>query len=119
MKTWTVHTKASHGPILQREGFSFAALLFGPLWLLGHRAWVPAVLLGCAQGASLLLAAPFGGLLVAGLAWAGGVFGGDLVRWSLDRRGYVLSDVVAASSYDLAFGRILTARPGLIEGLPA
>ena len=35
-----------------------------------------------------------------------------------ERRGYALTDVVAASSLDLAFGRILTARPGLIEGFP-
>ena len=30
--------------MLVREGFSFGAFLFGPLWLAVHRAWIPAVL---------------------------------------------------------------------------
>ena len=47
MKYWTVHLKSasSDTPMLVREGFSFAAFLFGPIWLLAHRAWIPALLL--------------------------------------------------------------------------
>jgi len=119
VKTWTVHTKAGRTPELLPEGFSAAAMILGPVWLLAQRAWLPAVLLGCAQIAgSLLVPGAYGVLLSLAFAWIGGVFGRDLVRWSLERRGYALTDVVAASSQDLAFGRILTARPGLIEGLP-
>ena len=119
MKTWTVHTKAGCDPVLLAEGFSIAAMVLGPIWLLTQRAWVPAVLLMCAEVAgNLLVPGNLGVVLGLGLSWACGVFGRDLVRWSLERRGYALTDVVAASSLDLAFGRILTARPGLIEGLP-
>ena len=119
MKTWTVHTKAGRTPELLPEGFSLTAMVLGPVWLLAQRAWVPAVLLGCAQVAGHLLVPGAYGLVVSlGLAWICGVVGRDWVRWSLERRGYALSDVVAASSLDLAFGRILTARPGLIEGFP-
>ena len=31
-------------PVLVREGFAWGALLFGPLWLAAHRAWIPAAL---------------------------------------------------------------------------
>ena len=120
MKTWTVHTKTGQAPELVQEGFSSGAAVFGVLWLLLHRAWVPAVLLLCIQLAAgwllpSIVRAPAGLML----AWIAGVFGRDLVRWSLERRGFVLEHVVAASSVDLAVGRILTARPDLIEALPA
>ncbi len=120
MKTWTVHTKPGAAPALVLEGFSLGAAVFGGVWLLMQRAWIPAVLLLCAQlTVGLLLPPPLrmpAGLL---LGWIGGVFGRDMVRWSLQRRGLVLAHVVAASSEDLAFGRILTAHPDLIEALPA
>lgn len=120
MKTWTVHTKPGRAPELVQEGFSLGAAILGALWLLLHRAWIPAVLLLCVELAAGWLLPPAwqlpAGLL---LAWIAGIFGRDLVRWSLDRRGYVLEHVVAASSEDLAVGRILTARPDLIEALPA
>ena len=120
MKTWTVHTKAGSAPELVQEGFSLGAAVFGALWLLLHRAWVPATVLLCLQFAAGWLLPPVlrtPAALV--MAWTAGIFGRDLVRWSLERRGFVLEHVVAASSEDLAVGRILTARPDLIEALPA
>lgn len=120
MKTWTVHTRRGAAPVLVQEGFSLGAAIFGPLWLLVHRAWIPAVLLLCVELAAGWLLPPAlrvpVGLM---LAWIAGIFGRDLVRWSLERRGFVLEHVVAASSEDLAVGRILTARPDLITALPA
>ena len=44
MRFWTAHIRAGAAPVLVREGFSWGALLFGPLWLAVHRAWIPAVL---------------------------------------------------------------------------
>ena len=47
MKYWTVHLQPENrpvAPVLVREGFSWGAFLLGPLWLLAHRAWIPAVL---------------------------------------------------------------------------
>ena len=53
VRFWTAHTpvRARH-PVLVREGFSWGALLFGPLWLAVHRAWIAAVL---ALAASVLI----------------------------------------------------------------
>lgn len=118
MKTWTVHARAGRMPVLVKEGFSLWAALFGPFWLLAQRAWIAGVLLLCLDlGSTLLLPDRYGTIVSLGLAWAMGVFGRDIIRWSLARRGYVLADVVAATAEDLAFGRILTARPALIDGL--
>ncbi len=120
MKTWTVHTKPGTAPELVLEGFSAGAAVFGGVWLLTQRAWIPAILLFCAQlAAGFLLPAPLQMPTGLFLGWISGVFGRDMVRWSLERRRFVLAHVVAASSEDLAFGRILTARPDLIEALPA
>ena len=44
MKFWTAHIRTGAAPVLVREGFSWGALLFGPLWLAVHRAWIAAVL---------------------------------------------------------------------------
>ncbi len=44
MRFWTIHMRANAPPVLVREGFSWTALLFGPLWLAWHRAWIPAAL---------------------------------------------------------------------------
>ena len=43
MKIWTAHERAHASPILVREGFSFGALLFGPIWhrLIAMRGPVP------------------------------------------------------------------------------
>ncbi len=42
MSVYTVHLKPDSEPVLVREGFSWLALLFGPLWLALHRAWLAA-----------------------------------------------------------------------------
>ena len=42
MRGYTAHLKPGRTPVLVPEGFSWAAWLFGPLWLAAHRAWVPA-----------------------------------------------------------------------------
>ena len=116
MKTWTVHTKAGRTPELLPEGFSLTAMVLGPVWLLAQRAWVPAVLLGCAQVAGHLLVPGAYGLVVSlGLAWICGVFGRDWVRWSLERRGFLMAHVVAARDEDAAFARLMAARPDLVS----
>jgi hypothetical protein len=118
VKIWTVHLRGDAPPVLVREGFSFAALLFGPLWLALHRAWVPAAF---ALAAWLLI----GGLtadvtrlvLCAGLALLQGFSGQDLRRWSLQRRGFTLAEVVTARNTDAAFVRLLDRRQDLGERL--
>ncbi len=54
-------------------------------------------------------------LLALALGWAQGLFGHDLVRWSLARRGFLLAHVVAGRDGDEALARLLGNRPDLIE----
>jgi hypothetical protein len=116
VKIWTAHEKTHASPILLREGFSFGALIFGPIWLAAHRAWLPAA-------AALLLAIlilvlthpPASSVLILGLALLQGLSGRDLVRWSLARRGYLEANVVTGRNHDEAQARLLAERPDLVE----
>ena len=115
MRIYTVHLSLwGRPPVLLREGFSWGALIFGPLWLAAHRAWIPAALALCLY--VLIAALPLPGIqwiLALALAWALGLWGHDLARWSLARRGYSLAHVVAARDADAAFVRLLDRRPDL------
>ena len=112
MRAYTAHLKSGRHPILLREGWSWGAFLFGPLWLLYQRAWIPALL----EAALLILvnvairppAQQVVGFAVAVLA---GLLGWDLVRWSLERRGFILAHVVAARDEEGALSRLLDHRP--------
>ena len=114
MKFWTAHVRPGTPPVLVREGFSWGALLFGPLWLAAHRAWLAAVfvvaamvLISCLASGSIELA-----LLVA-LIMLLGLSGHDLRRWSLDHRGFLQSQVIAARDETQALGELLSRRPDL------
>ena len=114
MKFWTAHVRTGAAPVLVREGFSWGALIFGPLWLAAHRAWIAAVLTLAAT--VLILALTADGttiVLLAALILVLGLSGHDLHRWSLERRGYLLAQVVAAASEPEALARLLTRRPDL------
>jgi hypothetical protein len=116
VKIWTAYERPDTAPVLVREGFSFGALLFGPLWLAAHRAWIPA-------GATFLLIVlilllthtPASSVLILGLTLILGFSGRDMVRWSITRRGYLESNIVAGRNEDEALGRLLDARPDLVE----
>ena len=114
MRFWTAHIRQGAPPVLVREGFAWGALLFGPLWLAAHRAWVPA---GLSLAAFVLIhfLAPDGisTALTGGLMLLLGLSGHDLRRWSLDHRGYLLAQVVAAHNELGALERLLTRRPDL------
>jgi hypothetical protein len=102
--------------MLLHEGFSVGALIFGPLWLAVHKCWAQA-------GVTFLLALlilfltnpPASIVLFVGLALLLGLSGRDLARWSLARRGYLESNVVTGRDEDEALGRLLEARPDLVE----
>lgn len=106
--------------VFVRDGFSWAAMLFGPLWLIAHRLWL--ALLG-------LLAA---GLVVGALSWLSGhdlsavellialwlgFEGRAIRRWTLERAGYSLVGVVEADSREGAelrfFDRWPARRPDI------
>lgn len=113
---FTAHLRERRAPVLVREGWSWGAFLFGPLWLLVWGAWVPALLLaavwivacGFVPGALL-------GPVSLGLALLAGVLGRDAVRWSLGLRGYRLAHVLAASDREAALVRLYAARRDLLE----
>ena len=100
--------------MLVKEGFSWGAFLFGWIWLVFHRAWIPGLL---AFAAGILIGVLTGAgarvFLETGLALLLGLTGRDLVRWSLARRGYTLAHVLAARDSDSALARLLTGRPDL------
>lgn len=118
MRVYTAHLRRGRMPLLVREGFSFGAFLFGPLWLFAHRAWIAGLLAGAVLFAlpalgSLLGGAPATALLIAAYALMLGFSGRDLLRRVLSHRGYMETYVVAARSQDAAFGRLLARDPTL------
>nr|WP_294555017.1 DUF2628 domain-containing protein [uncultured Rhodopila sp.] len=114
MKLYGAHLKADAEPVLVREGFSWGALIFGPLWLAAHRAWIAAGLSFAAFVCIALLAPqPAGAILSAGLAIVLGLIGNDLRSNALEQRGYTLLHVLAARGRDEAWMRLIAARPDL------
>jgi len=91
-----------------RDGFSFWAFLFGPLWMLRHRMWL--VLLGWVAVSSALeivfslLSTGSGARLVAGLlvALLIGVESATLRRFTLGRRRWTNLGVIVADDLEAA-----------------
>ena len=118
MRIWTAHLHHDAAPVLIPERFAAGAAVAGPLWLLAHRAWIPAILAAAASILILLLAPTIVALALLELeALLLGLFGHDLRRWAIERRGYFLAHVVAAPSEAEAMTRLLTLRPYLADRL--
>src|SRR3984957_3246417 len=122
MAVYTVHEprlKAGAMPeperfVFVRDGFSFAALLFGPLWMLRHRMWL--VLLGYGAVVALLafvvrlhgsgaVGVSVGVLLALWL----GFEAGTLRRFTLGRRGFRNTGIVVGDDLELAERRYFDA----------
>lgn len=116
MRVFSAHTRAAAAPVLVPERFSWGAAILGPFWLFAHRAWIAGIL---AVVAALMIGWLAPGEWKVPLAVALGVllglFGQDLRRWSLARRGFLMAHVVAARDQDEALARLLARRPDLIE----
>ena len=119
MKIYTAHTHPRRPPILIREGASWGAFLFGPLWLLWHAAWIAAALTISVLAVICVVAPPH---LRPLLAFAGfavlGLTGNDLRRWNLGLGRYRLAHVVAARDRDAAYLRLLSQDPALLAAAP-
>jgi len=114
VKFWTAHIRTGAAPVLVREGFSWGALCFGPVWLAIHRAWIAAVLTLAAIVLIVALADDSTEMvLLAGVILLLGLSGHDLRRWSLGNRGYRLAQVIAARDELEALERLLNRRPDL------
>lgn len=114
MKLYGAHLKADAEPVLVPEGFSWGALIFGPLWLLAHRAWIAAGLSFAAfVFIAVLVPAPAAAILSGGLSVILGLIGNDLRSNALEQRGYTLFHVLAARGRDEAWLRLIANRPDL------
>jgi Protein of unknown function (DUF2628) len=117
MPVYTVHAPAADGGeagraadrfVFVRDGFSFWALLFGPLWLLWHRLWLAligyiAVTVGVAVALALLHAGAgtrFTVMLLIALLM--GLEAASLRRWTMSRRKWRQLDVVVADDEETA-----------------
>lgn len=126
MRSWTVHlppgstrgsvpaTGTRLVPVLIPEGFSLLACIFGPFWLLAHRAWLAGGVVLLALIALSFLPDPWGLALDLALLILLGFHGQDLRRWTLSRRGWVLGHLVLARDADSALARLLQAEPRLL-----
>jgi Protein of unknown function (DUF2628) len=130
MRVWTVHvppppidtgrrrhfpwrTGAAAAPALVREGFSWGAFLFGPLWLLAHRLWLAALLWFAVATVSVLLAAVGGAAVLPALQFLLGCHARDLQRRALARRNFQQVGVVVERDEERALARLLAERPEL------
>lgn len=124
MKVYTVHhrqeasgslTGLAEDAILVKEGFSWPAFLFGPLWLLYKRMWIVFVFYLAVELA--LGAAAYSGQLpddaTTVLSFAVqillGLEGNGLYRWTLRRRRYRERGIVAADNLAQAEHRFFAA----------
>jgi hypothetical protein len=122
LRVYTVHERAAApgadpDVVLVREGFSWAAAIFGVLWLLAHRLWLASAILiavtlllfGLAELLDVSEAAE--AVIALGLAVLTGYLGPEAWRWRLARTGYGLLGVVAARNRDAAEHRLFSAWP--------
>jgi hypothetical protein len=122
MKFYTVHLRRDEEPVLIREGFSWGAAIFGPLWLFVHGAWVAGFLVLVVDAliglVDQLIPGPLG--VIGGFmsAWVLGLFGQDLRRWNLGLNGHTEPHVIVARDIASAEARLLGARPELMERIP-
>ncbi len=119
MKTYSVHSlpwSAMRGGemLLIREGFNWPALIFGPFWALWHGMWrtvIALLVIGAVLGGIGALAglAPDAVSLLQFLVQVGlGLWGNDLRRLAVARRGYVERAVVAGRNEAEAEQRYFT-----------
>lgn len=111
--------------VFLRDGFSWAAFFFGPLWLAWRRAWLAALLwtlllvliaLAVAKlGVPLRIASTIGFASALML----GFEGSRLVAWTLGRKGYSENAVIIGEDIDEAEEVFFRRwRPESIEAVP-
>jgi hypothetical protein len=138
MRTFTVHEPPSppadrldraESLVFVKDGFSWLAALFAPIWLIVHRLWWP--LLGYLVLSSLLELMRWSTVVDSDWVTLAGValhvligFEADtLRRWSLDRKGWrVLGSVSGRTTAECErrfFEQWLPAQPAIAPTLPA
>lgn len=133
MARYTVHVPKDRadrlaedeGTIFLRDGWSWGAFAFGPLWLFWNRCWIAGLLAGAAHLAVLVAIAflpiPDGAkfLAILMLAFLWGIEGASLCRFDLRQSGYAEVGVVAGSDRDVVEQRFFTSRAVPVAAPPA
>lgn len=132
MAVYTVHEPSLRGAaappperfIFVRDGFSFAALLFGPLWMLRHRMWLVLfcyvlAVIGLAAAVRLAQSSSTAGVTAyVLLAFLIGFEAGTLRRFTLRRRRFRNIGVVVGDDLEAAEARFFDSwikRAGEVE----
>lgn len=116
MAIYTVHVKGSpYDPlglsdrtVLTRDGFSWAALVLGPLWLIWRRAWLALLVWLGSQGVILAFGTwitpsfRLTGVLEVILALGLALEASQIRSSALARRGFVIVDVISAPRLEQA-----------------
>jgi len=114
MARYTVHVpsrpdargEALERAVFVRDGWSWSAFLFGPLWLLWHRHWLTGMIMlvitaALLAGMAVLPAsegAKLTAMLLVSILW--GLEGASLRRLALARAGFVEEGLVAGGDLD-------------------
>lgn len=113
MRIYSVHRRSRgvlEEPQLRavKEGFCWPGLFFGPLWAAWRGDWVVAAGILAIFAAAVLPGAPWLSLpLLLLAAFVAGFEGNDLARWSLRRRGFAETGLVAGRNAADAEARFL------------
>jgi hypothetical protein len=124
MKVFTVYTRR-HGLdpdrdiVFVKEGFCWPAFFFSVLWALWCRLWLVALGFFAAEAvANAVMAWVHADLrsqlaVSVGLAVIVGLVANDLHRWTLERRGFILHDIITGGDGDAAERRFFDRHPEL------
>lgn len=111
--------------VFLQDGFSWAAFVFGPLWMIRRRLWLGllgyVVILVALEAAIRLVGAPSGARIAVAFLFALliGLEGASLRRWTLVRRGWRDLGVVVADDREAAEWRFFSAWTDRTAAAPA
>ncbi len=115
--TYTVHVKDDvtniDGVEFVPEGFNLWAFLFGAFWAFYQRLWIAGGVIVALQAVAIhfvqsgLFSEGGSSMIQVLLSLALGLFGNDLIRRRLERRGFIFTDVVIAENETKATQRFL------------
>jgi len=116
LNTYSIHIRRhglnpDHDIKVIRDGFSWMACLFGPVWAIWHRSWWALLALSGAQLAMFALIYGLGLgetasiIISSGVAIALGYLASDIRRWMMDRQGFREAGYIVAKDEDAALLR--------------
>lgn len=118
MKIFTLYTKDSNSPPdslrVVPEGFNIGACIWSLLWLLYNQLWdcfiIFSLILLCLSNLSGygILSSSLLTIAMIIIPIVLGMVGNDIIRKDLEKRGYKLIEIIAASSSDEAELKFLT-----------